>query len=74
MGNFIGILFVLYQGLPTDTLNKRPQRESHYRDTASGGGSPVAVVLVVFVGVDHGAGLHTDLLEQVPHFLVDVLL
>lgn len=36
--------------------------------------APVSVVLVVFVRVNHGAGLHADLLEQVPHLLVDVLL
>lgn len=32
------------------------------------------MVLVVFGRVDHGAGFDTDLLEQIPHFLVDVLL
>lgn len=36
--------------------------------------TPVAVVLVVLGGVDHGAGFDADLLEQVPHLLVDVLL
>lgn len=35
---------------------------------------PVAVVLVVLGGVDHGASFDTDLLEQVPNLLVDVLL
>lgn len=36
---------------------------------------PVAVISVVFGSrVDHWTGLHTDLLEQVPHLLIDVLL
>lgn len=32
------------------------------------------MVFVVFGGVDHGASFDADLLEQIPHFLVDVLL
>lgn len=32
------------------------------------------MVLVVLGRIDHGAGFDTDLLEQIPHFLVDVLL
>lgn len=36
--------------------------------------TPVAMVLVVLGGVDHGASFDADLLEQVPHLLVDVLL
>lgn len=36
--------------------------------------SPVSVVLVVFGRVDHGASFDANLLEQIPHFLVDVLL
>lgn len=36
--------------------------------------TPVAVVLVVLGGVDHGTGFDADLLKQVPHLLVDVLL
>lgn len=32
------------------------------------------MVLVVFGRIDHGASFDTDLLEQIPHFLVDVLL
>ena len=32
------------------------------------------MVFIILGGVDHGAGLNTDLLEQVPYFLVDVLL
>lgn len=36
--------------------------------------SPVSMILVVFGGVNHRAGLHTNLLEQVPNFLINVLL
>lgn len=36
--------------------------------------SPVSMVLVVFGRIDHGTSFDTDLLEQIPHFLVDVLL
>lgn len=36
--------------------------------------TPVAMVLVVLGGVDHGASFDANLLEQVPHLLVDVLL
>lgn len=36
--------------------------------------SPVSMVFVVFGGVDHGASFDADLLEQIPHLLVDVLL
>lgn len=36
--------------------------------------TPVAMVLVVLGGVNHGASFDTNLLEQVPHLLVDVLL
>lgn len=32
------------------------------------------MILVVFGGVNHRAGLHTNLLEQVPNFLINVLL
>lgn len=32
------------------------------------------MVLVVFGRIDHGASLDTNLLEQIPHLLVDVLL
>ena len=32
------------------------------------------MVLVVFGRIHHGTGLDTDLLEQIPHLLVDVLL
>lgn len=32
------------------------------------------MVLVVFGGVDHRTGFDTDLLEQIPDLLVDVLL
>lgn len=32
------------------------------------------MILVVFGGVNHRAGLHTYLLEQVPNFLINVLL
>lgn len=32
------------------------------------------MVFVVFGRIDHGASFDADLLEQVPHLLVDVLL
>lgn len=35
---------------------------------------PVSVIFVIFGRVNHGACLDTDLLEQIPNFLVDVLL
>lgn len=36
---------------------------------------PVAMVLVIFSGRVHDrAGLHTDLLEEIPYFLINVLL
>lgn len=36
--------------------------------------SPVSMVLVVFGRIDHRASFDANLLEQIPHFLVDVLL
>lgn len=58
----------------TQKQGRLKECRTHFYTFRYVGGSPVSVVLVVFGRIDHGASLDANLLEQVPHFLVDVLL
>lgn len=61
--------------IPNPHIFKGSQILLGLKETVGSQGVPIAMVLVIFSGRVHDrAGLHADLLEEVPHFLINVLL